>query len=26
VCRGKSGSISFHSPCGNNADISSPPC
>ena len=26
VCRGRSGSISFHSPCGNNADISSPPC
>jgi len=26
VRRGKSGSISFHSPCGNNADISSPPC
>jgi hypothetical protein len=26
VCGGRSGSISFHSPCDNNADISSPPC
>lgn len=26
VCRGRSGSISFHNPRGNNADISSPPC
>lgn len=26
VCCGRSGSISFHSPYGNNVDISSPPC
>jgi hypothetical protein len=26
VCWGRSGSISFHIPDGNNADISSPPC